>query len=196
MAASETGRTYNECVRGFRVPAHNPVSPYSVPPGFLGEIAQYFYAQAPRPVPEIALAGAIGLIAGICGRAYNVSNPPAGLNLYTLLLAPTGTGKEAIASGVTALMKAIRQAIPASAEFIGPASIASPQALVKHLANTSPSFVSILGEFGLTMQQMANFAQVFTVTAKRTRRRFRRLRCQSSVNRRPKASTKVLANAL
>lgn len=138
------------------MPAHNPVSPYSVPPGFLGEIAQYFYAQAPRPVPEIALAGAIGLIAGICGRAYNVSNPPAGLNLYTLLLAPTGTGKEAIASGVTALMKAIRQAIPASAEFIGPASIASPQALVKHLANTSPSFVSILGEFGLTMQQMAN----------------------------------------
>jgi hypothetical protein len=131
-------------------------SPYSVPPGFLGELAQFIYAAAPRPVPEIALAGAIGLMAGICGRAYNVSNPPTGLNLYTLLLAPTGTGKEAIANGVTALMKPIRQTVPASAEFIGPASIASPQALIKHLANTSPSFVSILGEFGLTMQQMAN----------------------------------------
>ncbi|PTU32245.1 DUF3987 domain-containing protein [Stenotrophobium rhamnosiphilum] len=131
-------------------------SPYSVPPGLLGELAQFIYAAAPRPVPEIALAGAIGLMAGICGRAYNVSNPPTGLNLYTLLLAPTGTGKEAIANGITALMKSIRQTVPSSVEFIGPASIASPQALAKYLANTSPSFVSILGEFGLTMQQMAN----------------------------------------
>ncbi len=131
-------------------------NPYSVPPGLLGELAQFIYAAAPRPVPEIALAGAIGLMAGICGRAYNVSNPPTGLNLYTLLLAPTGTGKEAISSGITALMKSIREPVPSSVEFIGPAAIASPQALVKHLANTSPSFVSILGEFGLTMQQMAS----------------------------------------
>jgi len=43
--------------------------PYSVPPGFLGEVAQFIYGAAPRPVPEIALAGAIGLLAGIVGRA-------------------------------------------------------------------------------------------------------------------------------
>ena len=132
---------------------HNQTSPYSVPPGFLGELAQFIYGAAPRPVPEIALAGAIGLLAGIVGRAYNVSG--TGLNQYVLLLAPTGTGKEAVSSGVTALMKSIRSVVPASADFIGPAAIASPQALVKYLANTSQSFVSVLGEFGLTMQQMA-----------------------------------------
>ncbi|MGH8049948.1 MAG: hypothetical protein ACREPB_04735, partial [Arenimonas sp.] len=132
----------------------NQASPYALPPGFLGELANFIYAAAPRPVPEIALAGAIGLMAGIAGRAYNVNG--AGLNLYMLLLAPTGSGKEAIASGVTALMKSIRQGVPAASEFIGPASIASPQALVKHLASTSPSFVSIIGEFGLAMQQMAS----------------------------------------
>ena len=132
---------------------HNQASPYSVPPGFLGELAQFIYGAAPRPVPEIALAGAIGLLAGIVGRAYNVSG--TGLNQYVLLLAPTGTGKEAISSGVTALMKSIRSVVPASAGFVGPAAIASPQALVKYLANTSQSFVSVLGEFGLTMQQMA-----------------------------------------
>lgn len=132
---------------------HNQASPYSVPPGFLGELAQFIYGAAPRPVPEIALAGAIGLLAGIVGRAYNVSG--TGLNQYVLLLAPTGTGKEAVSSGVTALMKSIRSVVPASAGFVGPAAIASPQALVKYLANTSQSFVSVLGEFGLTMQQMA-----------------------------------------
>lgn len=131
-------------------------TPYRVPNGLVGEIAQFIYAYAPRPVPEIALAGAIGLMAGICGRAYNVSTPPTGLNLYMLLLAPTGCGKEAIASGTSALMKCVRQSVPAAMEFYGPASIASPQALIKHLANASPSFVSILGEFGLTMQQMAS----------------------------------------
>lgn len=76
---------------------------YSVPPGLVGEIAQFIYAQAPRPVPEIALAGALGMVAGIAGRAYNVSG--TGLNQYTLLLAPTGTGKEAIASGIDKLFR-------------------------------------------------------------------------------------------
>ena len=58
---------------------------YSVPPGLVGEIAQFIYAQAPRPVAEIALAGALGLMAGIVGRAYNISG--TGLNQYVLLLA-------------------------------------------------------------------------------------------------------------
>jgi hypothetical protein len=61
---------------------------YSVPPGLVGEIAQFIYTAAPRPVAEIALAGALGFFAGIVGRAYNVSG--TGLNQYVLLLAPTG----------------------------------------------------------------------------------------------------------
>ncbi|WBF76964.1 hypothetical protein PSV3_00262 [Septimatrevirus PSV33] len=87
---------------------------YSVPPGLVGEIAQYIYAQAPRPVPEIALAGALGLVAGIVGRAYNISG--TGLNQYVLLLAPTGTGKEAIASGIDKLMAQVIRTVPAASE--------------------------------------------------------------------------------
>lgn len=133
----------------------NQANPYSVPPGLVGEIAQFIHGHAPRPVPEIALAGAVGVMAGIVGRAYNISG--AGLNLYMLLLAQTGVGKEGIASGVTALMRSVRQSVPASADFIGPASIASAPALVKQLANaTVPSFVSMIGEFGHLMQQMAS----------------------------------------
>jgi hypothetical protein len=126
---------------------------YSVPPGLLGEIAQFVYSAAPRPVPEIALVAAIGLMCGIVGRSYNVSG--TGLNQYVLLLASTGTGKEAIAGGIEKLMKAVGKTVPASVDFIGPAEIASSQALIKYLSRQMPSFVSIMGEFGLTLKTMS-----------------------------------------
>lgn len=131
---------------------HNLANPYSLPPGLVGEIAQFILDAAPRPVPEIALAGAIGLLAGVVGRAYNISR--TGLNQYVLVLAPTGTGKEAIASGTSALMKSIRSTTPASADFIGPGEIASSQAVIKYMAGGKTSFVSIVGEFGIYLQQM------------------------------------------
>jgi hypothetical protein len=126
----------------------------TLPPGLLGEIAQFIYAAAPRPVPEIALAAAIGLMAGICGRAYNISG--TGLNQYVLLLGMTGVGKEAAASGIDRLMNSIRFQVPTSVAFIGPSEIASGQALVKHMNRTSQCFVSILGEFGLRLETMSS----------------------------------------
>lgn len=133
---------------------HQMPETYSLPPGLLGEIAQFIYAQAPSPVPEIALAGAIGFMSGIVGRSYNVS--ATGLNQYVLLLAPTGTGKEAIASGIDKLLNAVIRSVPSAGEFVGPAEIASPQALNKYLANTAKSFVSLVGEFGIALQQMSS----------------------------------------
>lgn len=132
-------------------PAASTITP---PPGLLGAIAHFIYNAAPRPVPEMALAGAIGLMAGICGRAYNVSG--TGLNQYILLLANTGTGKEAMASGIDKIINAVSMQVPVAPEFIGPSEIASGQALVKYLSNKSQSFVSILGEFGLRMQSMCD----------------------------------------
>jgi len=137
---------------------HTPALPpptsdvYSAPPGLVGEIAKFIYAQSPRPVPEIALAGAIGFLAGIVGRSYNISG--TGLNQYMLLLAPTGTGKEAIASGIDKLIAAALRTVPAAGEFVGPGEIASSQALIKYMGRSAPSFVSLTGEFGLLMQQM------------------------------------------
>ncbi|QBZ71743.1 hypothetical protein [Pseudomonas phage KP1] len=127
---------------------------YSVPPGLIGEIAQFIYAQAPRPVAEIALAGAIGLVSGIIGRAYNISG--TGLNQYVLLLAPTGTGKEAIASGIDKLMSQVIRTVPAASDFIGPGEIASSQAVIKYMSRGPTSFVSMVGEFGIYLQQMAS----------------------------------------
>lgn len=127
---------------------------YTVPPGLVGDIARFIYAQAPRPVPEIALAAALGMISGIVGRAYNISG--TGLNQYTLLLAPTGTGKESMAKGIDRLFSAIQGTVPASQDFVGPAEIASSQAIIKYMSKGPTSFISVVGEFGIYLQQMAN----------------------------------------
>jgi hypothetical protein len=129
-------------------------SPYTIPPGMLGELAQFIHAAAPRQIPEVALAAAIGLMAGITGRAYNVSG--MGLNSYILLLTQTGNGKEAMASGIDRLFATIKTEVSASREFRGPSEIASGQALLKYLGKGRTSFLSIIGEFGLKMQILAD----------------------------------------
>lgn len=124
------------------------------PPGMVGEIAEFIYRAAPLPVTEVALAGALALIAGICGRSHNVSR--TGLNLYILALAPTGTGKEAAATGIGILMDAVEETMPSAHVFRGPAEIASGKALCKHLAETSASCFSIMGEFGYRLHEMCS----------------------------------------
>lgn len=129
------------------------VSGVAFPPGLVGEIADYIYSSAVRPVREIALAGALALVAGICGRSYNISG--TGLNLYIILLAATGSGKEGAGRGIDNLLAAVKSTVPASDMFIGPSAFASGQALVRVL-NDKPCFVSVLGEFGLLLQQMCD----------------------------------------
>lgn len=131
------------------------------PPGLVGDLATYFYQTAIRPVPEVAVAAAIAFMAGVGGRSYNISG--VGLNQYIILLAKTGVGKEGAQSGIDRLIMAVRRQVPMIDQFSGPGAFASGQALVKFLAE-KPVFLSILGEFGLTLQQLsdsrANSAQV------------------------------------
>lgn len=125
------------------------------PPGLVGEVADYIFAVAPRPVHEIALAAAIGFIAGIAGRTFNVSR--TGLNQYIMVLAGTGSGKEAMHSGVSKLASAINAASNGSdpmTKHLGPGEIRSDAALLKWLAK-EPCFLSILGEFGIRLKQMS-----------------------------------------
>lgn len=132
-------------------PAALSSSGFTLPPGFVGEVAQYIYSSSVRPVQEVALLAAIGLLAGIVGRTYNISG--TGLNQYLLLVAETGTGKEDGAKGIERLMAAVRPSVPMVDDFIGPGAFASGQALIRVL-DARPCFVSLLGEFGLTLQQL------------------------------------------
>lgn len=125
---------------------------YTNPGGLLGHITDYLYHSSYRPIPEVALAGAIGLMAGIAGRAYNVAG--VGLNQYVVLLAPTGVGKNAAIVGPGKLVRAIEGAYEPIKSFIGP-RFASAQALQKYFAN-HPSFVSFYDEWGEIFEKMSN----------------------------------------
>lgn len=127
---------------------------FDPPPGLCGTIAKFIYDAAPRPVAEIAIAGAIGVMSGICGRSYNISG--TGLNQYVLILAMTGAGKESCASGIDKLITATSKTVPAVNEFIGPGEIASPQALMKYMNKTSKCFMSLVGEFGMKFKQLCS----------------------------------------
>lgn len=124
-----------------------------LPPGLVGEIAYYIYSAAVRPVPQVALAGALALVSGLVGRQFNI--PGSGLNQYIILLAPTGSGKEGAASGIGRLLSKVRETVPSVDQFIGPAEFSSGPAIIKTL-DVQPCLFSILGEFGLRLQQMAD----------------------------------------
>jgi hypothetical protein len=152
--------------------AKSSQSIYSKPPGLLGDLAEYIYHTMNRPVQEYAVAAALGLMAGICGQAYNVSG--AGLNVYIIVVGGTGTGKEGIAQGIDKIIAEMseqstveRAYIPAIKQFVGPSFIASGQALIKNMAK-QPSNVTIIGEFGHTLQRLVNATSSSDISLKAT----------------------------
>ncbi|WP_121117780.1 DUF3987 domain-containing protein [Croceibacterium ferulae] len=134
-------------------PAQPPTSSgLAPPPGFSGALAQFIYGAAPRPVPEVAIVGALGLLAGICGREWNI--PQSGLNIYMVLVARSAIGKEAMHSGIAHLVAAANKKYNRAREFVIYEDFASGPALVKHLINF-PCSVNVAGELGHKFRQMA-----------------------------------------
>ena len=123
------------------------------PPGLIGEIAEWVMASASYPNREIALVTAVALLSALTGRAYNTYTG-AGLNLYLLLLADTGMGKETVATASSKLFAASAKSCPPIADFKGPSHFASVQGLIKWL-DKKPAILCIIGEFGQKLRAMA-----------------------------------------
>lgn len=133
--------------------SRDPSTERVFPRGLVGEIAQFIYDAAPQPVKEIALVGALGFMAGITGRAYNISG--SGLSQYFILIAGTGRGKEGIKNGISRLVEAVKKTgNKVISDYEGPSKIASSQGLLKWLID-APCCYSIVGEFGVTLRQMS-----------------------------------------
>lgn len=127
-----------------------------LPVGMVGEIAKFIYDQSYKPVKEIAICAALGLAGGMCGRAWNISKGQ-GLNLYLLMLAGTGRGKEEMSKGVEKLARTVQQVFPTFGDFLGPADLASGQGLLRYMAeHPTKSFVSIFGEFGIKLKSISS----------------------------------------
>lgn len=129
------------------------------PPGVIQQITDYVYHSSPRPVYIMALMSAIGLVTGVVGRQYNVSS--TGLNQYFMVIAHTGKGKEAIKTGMSRVVSAVMNdgisSVRVAGDFLGPAEIASGQALLKHIADREmPCFITLTGEFGMRLKQITD----------------------------------------
>jgi hypothetical protein len=122
------------------------------PPGFAGVIARYIYNSAPRPVKEVAIVSALGLIAGICGKGWVI--PQSGLNMYIILIARSGVGKEAMHSGIASLILAASNRSSTCMNFVNFTEFASGQALVKTISKNT-CFVNVAGEWGRKLQKIA-----------------------------------------
>lgn len=124
------------------------------PPGHTGMLAQYLYRIAPRPFREVAILAALGVFAGVFGRAYNISN--SGLNLYLVLVAKSAVGKEALHSGIGRLVGAnLNGGEPLFGGVMDFSDYASGPALVKAVSRQS-SFLNISGEWGRKLRKMAD----------------------------------------
>jgi hypothetical protein len=123
-----------------------------LPPGFVGALAQFIYQQAPRPVAEVAIVGALGLMAGIVGRQWFI--PGSGLNLYVVLVARSAIGKEAMHSGIAKLTAAAAEEYPEANLHVDFADYVSGPALQKACAH-NPCFVNVAGEIGHKFLAMA-----------------------------------------
>lgn len=128
----------------------------SWPPGLLGELAKYVYHSSPRPVKEVSIVAALGLMAGICGKTFIIGNNglSSGLNIYLILVGRSAIGKEAMHSGIANIMSFVRNTIPAGMDFCDFTDYASGPGLSKAVA-ANPSFVNIASEWGRKLQRLA-----------------------------------------
>lgn len=120
------------------------------PPGFAGAIAEFIFNSSPRPVREVAIVSALGLLAGICGKAWHI--PQSGLNLYIVLVARSGVGKETMHSGISCILKACSD--PVVSTFVSFSDFASGPALVKYCVDHN-SFINVSGEWGRKLKRIA-----------------------------------------
>jgi hypothetical protein len=123
-----------------------------LPSGLIGDIATYIYNQSIYRNPEVAIVGAIALLAFIGGRAFNING--TGLNKYLVLLGETSVGKEDMSRGIGTLYNIVRAHIPPIVTYcISRGDFASAQGLIKQLAET-PSMLVNKGEIGLLLKSL------------------------------------------
>lgn len=135
------------------------------PPGALGAIARFVHQSSTYPLPDVSVITALGFAASIIGSSY-CTPTGAGLNLYLLLTAPTGAGKDAINSSINKLLDAMaangqqyqQYNVANSAPFMAATDILaprrfSPEALVKLFNHDFKSKLVVWDEFGYRLQE-------------------------------------------
>lgn len=122
------------------------------PPGRAGRLAQFIHDSSYSPVREVAITATLGLLAGVCGRAYR-THTGKDLALYMILVARSGIGKDGIHEGIPKLIELA--AVPTARRFVRSQDYVSGEALHKELLQ-DPGFLNLQGEFGRKLKRMSN----------------------------------------
>jgi hypothetical protein len=122
------------------------------PPGKFGDLAKEFYHRSYKPIKEVSICTALGILSGICGKAWNVNR--LGLNGYYILIGRSGVGKDALFECSQSLLHQMRlNNLSFIHDFINEDDYVSPQALTKSLAGNQ-CFVNFSSEIGKRIQTM------------------------------------------
>ena len=123
------------------------------PSGFAGSLCEFIFSNSVRPIKEVSIVTALGILAGICGRSWNI--PKSGLNLYLILIAEFGVGKEAMHEATSTLVHKCSETYPWFKYFFYFGDFSSGPAIKKHMESTK-SFVNLSGELGRKIGQLIN----------------------------------------
>ena len=122
----------------------------SFAPGLFGQLMQDSYNMQMYQYKEVALVSAVGLIAGVCGRAFNAVAPkPLGLNVYLTLIMNTGMGKDSIRNFVNHCLRPTGL-LNIQSTFVGAQRFTSATAINRHLKE-GRSRVCVFTEAGLLL---------------------------------------------
>lgn len=127
------------------------------PPGLAGELVEDAYMMERFRYREVALVSAFGLLAGICGRKFNVSS--TGLNLYLTLIMGTGMGKEQIRDFINGTLMSLGDKGQVTSSFIGPGKFNSFKSAI-HTLKEARSQVCVFTEAGIMFKSAGDQASV------------------------------------
>lgn len=122
------------------------------PPGRAGVFARFIFDSSYSPVREVAVVATLGLLAGVCGRAYRTYTGKD-LALYLILVARSGIGKDSTHEGIPMMLKLAM--VPMAERFVRAQDYVSGEALHKDLLR-EPGFLALQGEFGRKLKRMSN----------------------------------------
>ena len=119
------------------------------PPGFIGDVVRYTLSTSRYPQPELALAGALSLMAVLTGRKVQDEGGTR-TNIYIMGLCPAAAGKEQARTINKEILSAIGGEI-----LLGPESIGSSAGILSVLSE-SPATLFQLDEIGKMFVLMQN----------------------------------------
>jgi len=121
------------------------------PPGDLGGLAGDAYDFAHYQYKELAVITVVGLIAGIAGRKFNISD--TGLNVHLTVIMHTGAGKDSIGKFIRSTLMSLNET-GNSSSFVGPLRFTGPKSIGETL-KSQRSMVCVFTEAGLLMSSKA-----------------------------------------